>query len=136
MKTHIPQIIGAADTRRRRCRKQVAEDTQEYNGEVVFFQPQHFWHVLRCGAERQEKEEQQARTHQVAGPDTMEPTVAVALPQYEQQKTGQSVRAPYVNSLSLDKMLKAVVTVAQQIMTESNGDFLEEAKILTITNSV
>jgi hypothetical protein len=30
-------------------------------------------------------------------------------------------------------MLKVVVTVVQQIMTECNGNFLEEAKILAIT---
>jgi hypothetical protein len=56
----------------------------------------------------------------------MEPRVPVALPQQEQQKVGQSVWAPNVNSLSLDKMLK-VVTVVQQIMTESNGAVLEQA---------
>jgi hypothetical protein len=33
------------------------------------------------------------------------------------QETGQSVRAKNVNNLSLDKMLKVVVTVVQQIMT-------------------
>jgi hypothetical protein len=79
------------------------------------------------------EEQQQPQTHQVAGPATMEPRVPVALSQREQQKTGQSVRAPNVNSLSLDKMLKAVVTDVQQIMTESNGAVLEEAKIWAIT---
>jgi hypothetical protein len=59
----------------------------------------------------------------------------VALPQQEQQKAGQSVQAPNVNSLSLDKMLK-VVTVVQQITTESNGVVLEEAKILANTKIV
>jgi hypothetical protein len=61
-------------------------------------------------------EQQQPRTHQVAGPDTMEPRVPAALPQHEQQKAGQSVQAPNVNSLSLDKLLKAVVTVTQQLL--------------------
>jgi hypothetical protein len=42
------------------------------------------------------------------------------------QQIGQSVWATNVNSLSLDKMLKVVVTVEQQIMTESNGAVLEE----------
>jgi hypothetical protein len=59
------------------------------------------------------EEQQQPRTHQVAGPDAMEPKVPAALPQLEQQKAGQSVRAANVNSLSLDKMLKVVVTVVQ-----------------------
>jgi hypothetical protein len=59
------------------------------------------------------EEQQQPQTHQVAGPATMEPRVPVALPQPEQQKRGQSVRDPNVNSLSLDKMFKVVVTVVQ-----------------------
>jgi hypothetical protein len=58
----------------------------------------------------------------------MEPRVPVAFPQDEQKKAGHSVRAPNVKSLSLDKMLKVVVTVVQQIMTGSNGAVLEEAQ--------
>jgi hypothetical protein len=57
----------------------------------------------------------------------MEPRVPLALPQQEQQKAGQSAQAPNVNSLSLDKRLK-VVTVVQQNMTESNGAVLEVVK--------
>jgi hypothetical protein len=79
------------------------------------------------------EEQQQPQTQKVAGPATMEPRASVALPQQEQQKADQSVRAPNVNSLSLDKMLKVVVTVVQQIMIESNGAVLEEGKILAIT---
>jgi hypothetical protein len=56
--------------------------------------------------------------------------VHAALPQHDQQTTGQSVRAPCVTSLPLDKMLKAVVTVVQQFMTEYNVAVLEEAKIV------
>jgi hypothetical protein len=66
----------------------------------------------------------------------MEPRVPGALPQQEQQKAGQSVRAKNVNSLALDKMLKVVVTVVQKIMTKSNSVVLEEAKILAITQIV
>jgi hypothetical protein len=51
----------------------------------------------------------------------MEPKVPAALPQEEQQTTDQSVWASNINSLSLDKMLKVVVMVVQQIMTEFNG---------------
>jgi hypothetical protein len=72
------------------------------------------------------EEQQQPQKHQVAGAAGKEPTVPVALPQHEQQKAHQSVRAPNVNSFSLDKMLKVVVTVVQQIMIESNGGVLEE----------
>jgi hypothetical protein len=63
----------------------------------------------------------------------MEPRFPVALPQQVHQKAGQSVWALNVNSCSLDKMLNAVVTVVKQIMTESNGAVLEEAKIFAIT---
>jgi CTP:phosphocholine cytidylyltransferase-like protein len=38
--------------------------------------------------------------------------------------------------VSLDKILKVVVTVLQQIMTEYNTAVLEEAKILDITKIV
>jgi hypothetical protein len=82
------------------------------------------------------EEQQQPRTHRVAGPDTMETRVPAALPQHKQQKTGQSGRAPNINGLSLDKIMKVVVTVVQQIMTKSNGIVLEEAKILVIIKIV
>jgi hypothetical protein len=84
------------------------------------------------------EEQQQPQTHQVtkACPATMETMVPAALPQHKQRTTGQSVQAPNANSSSLDKMLKAVVTVVQQIMTESNGAVLEEGKILAITRIV
>jgi hypothetical protein len=58
----------------------------------------------------------------------------VGLPQQEQQKADQSVRAPNVNSLSLNKMLKVEVTVVQQIMTESNGAVLEQAITIIVIN--
>jgi hypothetical protein len=66
----------------------------------------------------------------------MEPSVPAALPQNEQQTTGQSVRAPNFNSLPLDKLLKVVVTAVQQIMPESNCDVLGKTKILAITKIV
>jgi hypothetical protein len=80
-------------------------------------------------------EEQQPQTHQVAvaDPSTMEPRVPAALPQHEQKTTGQSVRAPNVDSLHLDKMLKVVVAVVQHIMKVFNDTVLEEAKIVAIT---
>jgi hypothetical protein len=66
----------------------------------------------------------------------MEHRVPAASPQNEQQKAGQSVRAPNINSLSLGNMLKVVVMVVQQTMAESNGAVLEEAKIMAITKIV
>jgi hypothetical protein len=59
------------------------------------------------------QEQQQPRKNQVAGPLHNGTQGSVALPQQKQQKTGQSVRVPYVNSLSLDKMFEVVVTVVQ-----------------------
>jgi hypothetical protein len=53
----------------------------------------------------------------------------------EQQKPGQSVRSPTVNSQPLDNML-IVVTVVQQIMTEFNDAVSEEDKIVAITKIV
>jgi hypothetical protein len=87
------------------------------------------------------EEQQQPQTHQVdqvavAGPATMEPRVPAALARHEQLITGQSVRALNVNSLPLDKMLKALVTVVQDIMTEFISAVLEEAKIVVIAKVV
>jgi hypothetical protein len=84
------------------------------------------------------EEQQQPQTHQVAvaGPPTVEPRVPAALPQHEQQTRGQSARTPNVNCLPLDKILKEVVAVVQQPLTEFNGTVLEEAKILAITKIV
>jgi hypothetical protein len=53
----------------------------------------------------------------------------------DQQKTGQSVRAPTVGSQPLDNMLR-VVTVVQQIMIEFSGAVSEEDKIVAITKIV
>jgi hypothetical protein len=46
----------------------------------------------------------------------MEPRAPPALPQHEQQTRGQSVWAPNVNILHMDKVLNVVVAVVQQIM--------------------
>jgi hypothetical protein len=88
--------------------------------------------ALRC------RTEEQPQTHRVGvgRPATMEPMVSAALPQHEQQTTGQSVRAPNVNSLPLDKMLKVVVTAVQRVMTKFNGAVLEEANIVAVTKIV
>jgi hypothetical protein len=82
------------------------------------------------------EEQQQPRTYHMAGPDKFEHRVPAALPKHKQKKTSQSIRVPNINSLSMDKILKVVVTVVQQIMTESNGAMLEEAKVLAITRIV
>jgi hypothetical protein len=63
------------------------------------------------------EEQQQSRIYQVAGRDTMESRVSSALSHHKQKKTGQSIWAPIVNYLSLDKMLNVVITVVQQNMT-------------------
>jgi hypothetical protein len=114
--------------------KEVAENTQNYNGESVLFQPHHTGMFLAAAFRGKREEQQQPRTHQDAGLDTMEHRVPADLPQHEQQKTGHPVRAPNINSLSLDKMLEVVVKAVQQIMTKYNGSVLEGAKILAIKN--
>jgi hypothetical protein len=84
------------------------------------------------------EEQQQPQTHQVAvaGSATMEPRVPAPL-LHDQQTTGQSVRAPNINSLPLDNMLRIVVTaVIQQITTDFNGAVSEEAKIVVVTKIV
>jgi hypothetical protein len=53
----------------------------------------------------------------------MEPRVPTALSKHEQQTTGQLDRAPNLNSLSLDKMLKVAVTIVEQIMTVDSEGF-------------
>jgi hypothetical protein len=131
----IPQIIWAADMRKRRCRKRISEDTQDHYGRA-------FWSNLTtpgmsfAAALRGKTEiQQQPQGHQVAvaGPTTMERRVPAALPQHEHQTTGQSFWAINVNILLLDKMLRAVVTVVRKIMTEYNGAVLDEAKIVATT---
>jgi hypothetical protein len=82
------------------------------------------------------EEQQQSQTHQMAGPATMVHRIPVAFPQQEQQKAGQPVRAPNVNSLSVNKMMKVVVSVVEQIMTEFNGAIVEVPKIWAITKIV
>jgi hypothetical protein len=84
------------------------------------------------------EEQRQPQTHQVvvAGPATVEPRVSAALPQHEEQETGQSVRATNANTLPLERMFRVVVTVVQQIMRASDGAVLEEAKIFAITKIV
>jgi hypothetical protein len=53
----------------------------------------------------------------------------------QQQKAGQSVRAPTVNSQPLDNLLRVVIVV-QRIMTEFNGAVSEEDKIVANTKIV
>jgi hypothetical protein len=72
----------------------------------------------------------------VASTATMEPRVPAPLPQRDQQTSDRLVQAPNVNSLPLDKLLRAVVTVVQHFMTEVNGAVLEEAKIVAIAKIV
>jgi hypothetical protein len=52
-------------------------------------------------------------------------TVPDPLEHHHQQKTGQSVRAPTVNSLHLDNMFR-LATAVEQIMKEFNGAVSEE----------
>jgi hypothetical protein len=115
-KNAIPPITGAADTRRRRCRRRSRREHPKLQrgGCSLPTSP-----LQACPPRRRseaEQEQQQPQSHQGAGPATMEPRVPEALPQHEQLTTGQSLRATNVNSLHLDKMLRVVVAVVQQIM--------------------
>jgi hypothetical protein len=136
-KTTSRQLLGL-QTRGGDAEKEVTEDTLDYNGNGVLFQPHHSSRVLRVELRGRAAEQQQPQTHQVAvaGGSTMEPRVPVASPQHQQQTIGQLVRVPHVNTLPLHKMLIVVVTVVQQIMTEFNGTVLEKAKIVTITKTL
>jgi hypothetical protein len=63
----------------------------------------------------------------VAGePAREKPSVPASV---QQQKTGQSVQSPIVNSTHLDNMLSAVIVV-QQVMTDFSGGVSEEDKIV------
>jgi hypothetical protein len=53
------------------------------------------------------------------------PGVPAALPQNEEQTTGQLIKVHNVNTLPLNKMLRVVVMVVEQIMTEFNGTVRE-----------
>jgi hypothetical protein len=65
----------------------------------------------------------------------MEPRIYVPLHKHEQH-TGQSVGAPNVNSLPLNKSMLRIVITVQQFMTEFNGAVSEEEKIVAITKIV
>jgi hypothetical protein len=103
--------------RERDAEKEVTEDTQYYNGEAVLLQSHHSKLPFAAALRGKTEEQQQPRAHQMIGSDRVEPWVTAASFQHGQQKTGQSVRASNVNTLSLDKMMKVVATVLQQIMT-------------------
>jgi hypothetical protein len=115
---------------------EVTENTQDYNGKVVLLKYHHPRCLLCGGSPRQHTEQQRPQALQVpvASPFVAKKQSASAPEQLQQR--GQSVQATNINSLSLNKMLKVVVTVVQQIMTESNGPVLEEATILAITKIV
>jgi aminoglycoside phosphotransferase len=76
---------------------------------------------LQACPSRRRSEARQTHQEAVAGLVTMEPSDPSALPQHEQQTRGQLIWAANVNSLPLDKMLKVVVTVVEQIVTECHG---------------
>jgi hypothetical protein len=81
--------------------------------------------ALRGGAARQQPEALQVH----AGAKLSTPATG------DQQKAGQSVRAPTVSSQPVDNILR-VVTFVQQIMTEFSGAVPEEEKTVAITKIV
>jgi hypothetical protein len=126
------QLSGLQTCEERNADKEVAEIFGTTTGRVFSFNLTTPDVDFEAALRGRREDQQRHQTHQVAvaGPTTVEPGVPAALFQNEQQITGQLVRAPNVNSLYLDKILKVVIAVVQQIMTESNGAVLEEAKIV------
>jgi hypothetical protein len=127
------QLSGLQTRERGDAEKEVVGNTQDYNRKGVLFQSHHSGLSFAAALRGRTEEQQQPQTHQVAvvGPAAVERRVSAALPQHEQQ-TCQSVRAPNINCSSLDKMLRVIVTVVHQIMIESNGIVLQEARIVVI----
>jgi hypothetical protein len=105
--------MWVADTRRRGCRKKSQRTPRTTTGSAFSYNLTTPGMSYAAALRIKTEERQQTRTHQVAVPDIMEPRVPAALPQHEQQNTGQSLRAPNEKSLTLDKMLKVVVTVVR-----------------------
>jgi hypothetical protein len=134
-RNYIKPIDGAAITRRRSCKIEIAEFTQTYNRKGVLLKSHYSRCLLRGGAPRQHIERAAALTSQlpVLVPPSAKKSGVPARAQ--EQETGHSVLAPIVNSRPLDNMLR-VVTVVQQIMTEFIGAVSEEYKIVASTKFV
>jgi hypothetical protein len=75
----------------------------------------------------------QHRARQVPAAESAAEVTATS-PPAPQQKPGQSVPAPSVNTETLDTV--RVITVVQQIMTELSGAVSEQDKIMAITKIV
>jgi hypothetical protein len=91
--------------------REIEEDTQD-NGEGVLFQLTTPGMSFAAALRGKTEEQQQPRTHQVVGPDTMNPGSLRPYP----NRNSRVKDSPNVNSLSPDKMLKGVVTVVHRIM--------------------
>jgi hypothetical protein len=86
-KNPIPQIIGAADKQRRRCRRRSRRGhTGLQRGGLFSYKLTTPGMSFAAALRGKTEEQQQPQTQQVAGPATMEPRVPVGLPQQEQQK--------------------------------------------------
>jgi hypothetical protein len=109
--------------------REVAEDSQDYNGKGVLFQPHNSRHVLLGGAPRQDRGTAAASdTSGGSGRSRHNGT---------QSPCGlTSVLATILNGLPLDKMVRVVMTVVQQIMAKFNSAVLRKAKIVAITEIV
>jgi hypothetical protein len=117
--------------------KEVTEDTQDYNGKGVLFQPHNSRCVLHGGPLRQDRGRAVASdTPGGGGNPCHNETKGLCTPTPAQSAANRSVsQAPNVNSQPLENMLR-VVTVVQQIMTEFSDAISEEDKIVAITKIV
>jgi hypothetical protein len=147
-KNPIPPIIGAADTRRRRCRKRSRRGHPGLQQEGCSLQTSPLRRV-RGGSPRQDRgtaaasdtsggsgrsrhngtqgpcalaptgtadNRSSVRAPNVNCPATMEPRPLRSYPNRNSRQQVSQFGNPNVNSLPLDKMLRAAVTVVQQIM--------------------
>jgi hypothetical protein len=91
--------------------------------------------VFFSAALRGSTDQQRPQTRQVPAAGQTRPEKQRVPTSAPQQKKGQSVQSPHVNSQPLDNILRVVIVV-QRIMTEFNGAVSEEDKIMVITKIV
>jgi hypothetical protein len=133
-KTPSRQLSGLQTREGGTAEEEIAENTQNYNGEGVLPQPYYARCLLRGGAPRQYSTTTTAGAPNSSGRFTCRSKIETPT-SGQQQIADQSVQAPTVNSQTLDSMLR-VVTVVQQIMTEFNVVVSELEKRVAVTKIV
>jgi hypothetical protein len=111
----------------------VAEDTQDYNGKGILFQPHHSRNVLRGGAPRQDRGTAAVSDTSGGRCSHIENQGPCGLTPTRTAENRPVSSGPKCKQFLSGQMLKVLVMVIQQIITESNSAVLEEAKIVAIT---